>query len=130
MDAKSFWHLNSHKYKTHWIANANDDKIIFEKSDDLWRYMNDFLEQSHKPVVVWGGGKDDNLSTIERTMLTTPLEEVTPNTPTEPLPAEGQGTVAAGWLEMCGSDCCPDDGRCEHCQNPITDERKSSEGQP
>lgn len=63
MDAKSFWHLNSHKYKTYWIANANDDKIIFENSDDLWRYMNDFLEQSHKPVVsgpasaVSGGGE-------------------------------------------------------------------------
>jgi hypothetical protein len=27
--------------------------------------------------------------------------------------------------EMCGSDCCPNDGACEHCQNPI---RKSAEG--
>lgn len=39
-------------------------------------------------------------------------------------------TVAARGVEMCGSDCCPDNGRCEHCQNPITDVRKSSEGQP
>lgn len=22
--------------------------------------------------------------------------------------------------EMCGSDCCPDDGRCEHCLNPVS----------
>ena len=39
-------------------------------------------------------------------------------------------TVAARGIEMCGSDCCLDDGRCEHCQKPITDVRKSSEGQP
>ena len=52
MDAKTFWHLNSHKYNTFWVANSKDDKITFEKSDDLWRYMNDFLEQSHKHGVV------------------------------------------------------------------------------
>ena len=22
-------------------------------------------------------------------------------------------------VEMCGSDCCPDDGRCEHCKEPV-----------
>lgn len=32
---------------------------------------------------------------------------------------------AEGSDEMCGSDCCPNDGACEHCQNPI---RKSAEG--
>lgn len=32
---------------------------------------------------------------------------------------------AEGADEMCSSDCCPNDGACEHCQNPI---RKSAEG--
>lgn len=32
---------------------------------------------------------------------------------------------AEGSDEMCGSDCCPNDGACEHCQNPI---RKGAEG--
>ena len=41
-----------------------------------------------------------------------------------------EDTVEVRMVELCGSDCCPDDGRCEHCQNPITDERKSSDGQP
>lgn len=58
MDAKTFWHLNSHKYNTFWVANSKDDKIIFEKSDDLWRYMNDFLEQSHKHGVMQAEASD------------------------------------------------------------------------
>ncbi len=35
------------------------------------------------------------------------------------------GVMQAEVSEMCGSDCCPDDGACEHCQNPI---KKSAEG--
>lgn len=31
--------------------------------------------------------------------------------------AVGSQTSAQG--EMCGSDCCPDDGQCENCMNPI-----------
>lgn len=50
MDAKSFWHLNSHKYKTYWVVNSIDDKIVFEKSDDLWRYMNDFFDAMKKEL--------------------------------------------------------------------------------
>lgn len=26
---------------------------------------------------------------------------------------------AEGSEEMCGSDCCPNDGACEHCKSPI-----------
>jgi hypothetical protein len=55
MDAKNFWHLNSHKYETYWVT-SND--IISFKAEDLWRYMNDFLEQSHKHIVMQAEGSD------------------------------------------------------------------------
>ncbi len=29
------------------------------------------------------------------------------------------GSQTSALVEMCGSDCCPDDGKCENCQNPI-----------
>ncbi len=29
------------------------------------------------------------------------------------------GSQTSARVEMCGSDCCPDDGQCENCQNPI-----------
>ena len=65
-------------------------------ADDLDELMIEAMEyyaeqsNSHKPVVVRGGDKDDNLSTVERSMLTTPIAKETLNTPTEPLPAEGE----------------------------------------
>ena len=53
-----------------WDLSMEISKLRAENK--LLKSFNDRLIQAlHKPVVVRGGDKDDNLSTIERTMLTT-----------------------------------------------------------
>lgn len=46
-NAKKFWSLNAKDYDTYWISS--DDRISF-KSDDLWKYMNDYVLHAQSTI--------------------------------------------------------------------------------
>jgi hypothetical protein len=46
LDAKTFWHIHSHDFKTYMVANP--DKIVFEGENELWRFMEEYAQYKQK----------------------------------------------------------------------------------